>query len=314
LIRPAHFFQQLKKLDNEPGREDIVPALRLLVVGLIKKVLIADGLAALGDIAFRAANHPMQNVVFPTPLYLQGFYLYAFQIYADFSGYTDIARASAALLGFSLPENFQQPYLSNSLTMFWNRWHMSLTQWFRENLFFPLNRTLLKATQRRYPRLVQVGTTLITMSIIGLWHGAAWTYVAWGFWHGILLALEQQLGIRPTRAWQQVLQGCVTFHLVSLGWILFGSSSFQASVRFLEGLFSFQQMAWVPYYLPSILVTGCLLIAIDLAGRYVLADRSVVLKMSRPILLTAGILLFIFLVTLNTARGVEVRPFIYGQF
>jgi alginate O-acetyltransferase complex protein AlgI len=99
------------------------------------------------------------TAVFPAPIYIQGFYLYAFMIYADFSGYTDIARASAAFFGFNLPENFRQPYLSTTVTTFWNHWHMSLTQWFREYLFFPLSRKLLLVFQRKHAAAIQTFTT-----------------------------------------------------------------------------------------------------------------------------------------------------------
>jgi D-alanyl-lipoteichoic acid acyltransferase DltB (MBOAT superfamily) len=98
----------------------------------------------------------------------------------DFAGYTDLARGSALLLGFDLPLNFRQPYLAATLTDFWNRWHMSLTAWFREYLYFPLTRALLTLTRRRYATLVQAGANLLTMAVIGLWHGSTGTFLMWG--------------------------------------------------------------------------------------------------------------------------------------
>ncbi len=173
LVRPANFFSQLSQPATRMDRDRVTASLRLLILGLVKKILIADSLASMAMVAFRAASTPSHGELFPSPIYIQGFYLYAFQIYTDFSGYTDIARASAAFLGFNLPENFRQPYLSSTVTMFWNHWHMSLTQWFREYLFFPLSRKFLQVFKRQHALAIQTMTTLITMTLIGFWHGAA---------------------------------------------------------------------------------------------------------------------------------------------
>ncbi len=239
----------------------------LLILGLVKKILIADSLASLSAVAFRAAAAPAQAGLFPSPLYIQGFYLYAFQIYADFSGYTDLARASAAFLGFNLPENFQQPYLSATVTTFWNRWHMTLTQWFREYLFFPLSRKLLLKYSKKHAVAIQTFANLVTMILIGFWHGAAWIFVAWGIWHGLLLVIENILRLKPKLKTATIIRGVLTFHLVGIGWVLFGSLSFEAAWRFLIGLFSFTQMSWLPHYLPSILLTAGLVFGIDLLSR-----------------------------------------------
>ena len=314
LIRPARFLTQLQAEKSVFSRERFAPAMQLLLLGLFKKIIIADGLASLADTAFRAADFPSGYLSFPSPLYIQGFYLYAFQIYADFSGYTDIARASALLLGFDLPENFQQPYLSATLNTFWNRWHMSLTQWFREYMFFSLSRSLLNATRRAYPRGVQISVTLITMTVIGFWHGAAWTFIAWGFWHGMLLSIEQVSNLKPARPWGMFLLGVLTFHLVGLGWVLFRSSSFLSALHFLQGLFAFRQMNWLPVYLPPVLLTAALVFAIDLiqGGRLPAAANR--LGAWRPVLVIAVIVLLVSIMVINLAHGSDSRPFIYGQF
>jgi D-alanyl-lipoteichoic acid acyltransferase DltB (MBOAT superfamily) len=291
LIRPAAFFQQISQPAARPSAPRLREALGLLGLGLFKKIVIADSLASLAEVAFSAAATPA-GTTFPTPLYWQGFYLYAFHIYADFSGYTDLARASARLLGLDLPDNFQQPYLAPTLGAFWNRWHMSLTQWFREYLFFPLSRTLLNLTQRRFARAIQIAVNLITMTLIGLWHGAAWTFVAWGLWHGLLLSIERWLDIKPTRTWQKLLGALITFHCVGLGWVLFRADSFASAGRFLIGLVNGQQLLWFAHYGPLILVC---------------ADW-------RPIFLTAGLMMVLVLWILAAVRGVDAQPFIYGRF
>jgi len=188
---------------------------------------------------------------------------------------------------------------------------MSLTQWFREMLFFPLSRALLRATRRRFPRLVQVSVTLVTFLLIGLWHGAGWTFIAWGAWHGILLSLEHVLNIQPTRRLSDWLGGFVTFHLVGLGWVLFRSESFTAAGRFLQGMLAFQQMEWMGVFLPPVLAALGLSFALD-----VLATGLVRLPGGkfRHVLVVSSLVLLIGLALLDLARGGDVRPFIYGQF
>ncbi|MFC1878695.1 MBOAT family O-acyltransferase [Chloroflexota bacterium] len=314
LIRPQRFLAQLETGRGVFPRQQMAPALQLLLLGLFKKIVIADSLASLADVAFRAADFPGAGLSFPTPLYIQGFYLYAFQIYADFSGYTDIALASAGLLGFELPENFRQPYLAATVTDFWNRWHISLTQWFREYMFFPLSRSMLKATRRAYPRLVQISANLITMAVIGLWHGAAWSFIAWGAWHGILLSFERLLKYKPGPGWRAFLSGLLSFHLVGLGWVLFRSSSLAAAQRFLGGLFAFQQMDGLWSYLPPILLAAGLVFGIDLLASARLPLLAGRLKNWRATLSIAALVLLVGLSLLGLARGADARPFIYAQF
>jgi alginate O-acetyltransferase complex protein AlgI len=191
---------------------------------------------------------------------------------------------------------------------------MSLTQWFREYLYFPLSRSLLMKTGRRYPRLVQTTANLATMGLIGLWHGAAWTYIAWGLWHGMLLSLENISGLKPAARWKQVAMGVVTFHLVAVGWVLFRAESFQAAGRFLSGLLAFQQMAWLPYYLPSILLAGGLCFAIDWVSSGSLNIPARLRQAGQPVLTVAALVILVNLILLALAHGVTARPFIYGQF
>lgn len=313
LIRPKQFLDQVGRLPMKPDGGCIRSGVLRILLGLFKKVLIADSLASMADAAFRAASLT-NGGDFPTPLYIQGFYLYAIQIYADFSGYTDIALGSAKLLGIQLPENFQQPYLSTSLTTFWNRWHISLTQWFRENLYFPLVRAGLIKTGRKWPRVVQVGSNMLTMTLIGLWHGSNWTYVAWGAYHGLLLSLESLTGWRPKTAWQRSIGQFATFHLVAIGWILFRSPSFNAAGKFIGGLFSGDQMQWTRFYLWPVILPAILFLIIDWFQSGSVPHEERLLKRYRPvIIITAGFSL-LALALLSLARGDMTQPFIYGQF
>lgn len=314
LVRPSELQDQIEGRGSRVAPEEIKGALGLLLTGLVKKVLIADSLASLSEVAFRSSSLPATGWPFPSPLYWAGFYLYAIQIYADFSGYTDMARASARLLGFSLPENFRQPYLAGSIADFWTRWHMTLTRWFREYLFQPLSRALLVSTKRRSRKIVQVVANLTTMTLIGLWHGAAWTYVAWGFWHAVLVSIERIFNVRPGRGWRRWIQTILTFHLVGIGWVLFRAEDFASAARFLKGYFSFQQIAWYPRYILPVVLAGGLMISFDLfSGGFVRASVSS-RRFWRPVLIVASILVLVGLALLQTLRGVDPRPFIYGQF
>jgi alginate O-acetyltransferase complex protein AlgI len=312
-VRPAQFLRQVEAPPAVPGRAAGASALGLLVLGLFKKVLIADSLGALADVAFRAAGQPPGLWPFPAPLYWQGFYLYAFQIYADFSGYTDIARASAALLGFALPENFQQPYLARSPADFWNRWHMTLTHWFREYLFFPLSRAGLRLTGRRYALAVQTAANVATMLLIGLWHGATGNYLAWGLWHGTWLSVDRLLNLKPVRRWQNALLAVLNFHIIGVGWVVFRAGSLVAAMRFLAGLVSFSQLDWWRHYLPAVVVAGGLVLGLDWGAR-LWAAVPARLKAWQPAVVIAALVAVLGLMLIRAADGVEALPFIYGRF
>jgi alginate O-acetyltransferase complex protein AlgI len=314
LVQPFEFQHQIKTQTSRPSAVAVRNALALLLTGLTKKVLIADSLASLSDVAYRASALSSASGLFPSPLYWAGFYLYAIQIYADFSGYTDIARASANLLGFSLPENFRQPYFADSIADFWSRWHMTLTRWFREYLFQPLSRFLLISTKRRFRKGVQVLANLTTMTLIGLWHGAAWTYVAWGFWHGTLISIERFFNLRPRGRWSRWIRGILTFHLVGIGWVLFRAESFANAGRYIVGIFSLQQVVWLPRFLPPVLLAGALTLLIDLISANVVRPSRRSRRFWQPVLVTASLLALSGLALLQVLRGMAPRPFIYGQF
>lgn len=311
-VRPAEFLQQITDPPHSLSFSDIQASIRLLLLGLFKKVVIADSIAVLADVSFRAATRSQANL-FPMPLYLSGFYLYAIQIYADFSGYTDIARASAGLLGFALPLNFQRPYFASSPGEFWNRWHMTLTQWFREYLFFPLSRWGLRLTHRLHPRFIQIIATMTTMIFVGLWHGAAWTYLLWGAWHGLLLVFDRWINFKPKHTWQAIAATVVAFHLVGIGWIIFRSASLDDTWRFFVGLLSFQQIGWLPYYMTPVFFAGALILGIDWANRSA-PNHLARMEILRPILLITALVVILGLWIIQIAAQTNPSQFIYGSF
>jgi D-alanyl-lipoteichoic acid acyltransferase DltB (MBOAT superfamily) len=231
--RAERFTQDLQK-DFALTQEGTLLAGQRLVPGLFKKFVIADTLALI------ALNDALAAQVRTAGWMWIVVYAYAFQIYFDFSGYTDIAIGIARLVGIRLPENFAAPYTKPNLTQFWNSWHMTLTQWFRSYFFNPFNRWM-----RGYKSIPAWGMILTgqaaTMLLIGLWHGITPNFVLWGLWHGLGLFLHNRWSdLVRTRfpGWvqdprlQRVLQIggiLLTFHFVALGWVFFALSDLSLS-------------------------------------------------------------------------------------
>lgn len=215
--------------------------LQRLAWGLMKKFVLADSLALA---ALNAQNAGQVQVAGWGWVLL---YAYALQIYFDFSGYTDLALALGRLAGVQLPENFNQPYLKTNLTQFWNNWHMSLTQWFRAYVFNPLTRAL-RGTPAPVWGIILL-TQVVTMTLIGLWHGVTWNFVIWGLWHGLGLFVHNrwQEAFRvsvaswastPLRQNALSLAGfLLTFHYVALGWVWFVLPTPALALSFLGRLF-----------------------------------------------------------------------------
>ena len=228
----------------EGHAEHITEAGRRLAVGLFKKFVIADSLALF---ALNAANACQVSTTGWTWIML---YAYAFQIYFDFAGYTDIAIGMGCLLGIRLPENFIRPYLKPNLTQFWNNWHMTLTHWFRAYFFNPITRAM-RRTRRYQAWMIILFTQIITMVLIGLWHGVTWNFVLWGLWHALGLFLQNRYSewskprfaaLRENPAVDRVLNigGVIlTFNYVALGWVWFALPTVPESLQVFARLFAF---------------------------------------------------------------------------
>jgi alginate O-acetyltransferase complex protein AlgI len=202
-----------------------------LSIGLAKKLIIADQLATAVNPLF---SNYAQLDFFAAWIAVLG---YTYQLYFDFSGYTDIAIGIGYLLGFQLPQNFNAPYTARNITDFWQRWHITLSNWFRDYLFFPLSRALLKRNHSQNPDRVRTISHLTTMALIGLWHGANWTFVIWGVYHGIMLAIHSQTRAKHWRALSTWLSRALTFFCVVMGWVIFRSTSLDMAAHIYEALF-----------------------------------------------------------------------------
>lgn len=223
--------------------DDYLFAGRRLLVGLFKKFVVADALAAF------ALNPQLFPMIHSSGSFWLLLYAYAFQIYFDFSGYSDIAIGIAKLARIQLPENFNAPYLKSNLTVFWNNWHITLTQWFRAYFFNPMQRWL-RSNHANIPTwLLVLGLQLATMTLIGIWHGIALNFVLWGVWHAIGLFLHnrwRESAVPHIAAWATTpmrkniwtIAGIlVTFHYVVIGWVFFllPAEQIPSAIRLLVG-------------------------------------------------------------------------------
>ena len=206
-------------------------------------------------------------------------YFFAFQLYCDFSGYSDLAIGAAKVLGFDLMTNFRRPYLSASVREFWaERRHLSLAAWFRDYLYIPLGGS-------RVSRLRRYLNVMIVFLVSGLWHGANWTFVVWGGLHGFYLALERMFGIGKERAawagagaieWvRRIVSIVVTFHLVTLAWIFFRSPNIAAAFDYLRGIARFEDLAAVG---PIPFVAAAAVLALDIP-QYVTGRHTALMRL-----------------------------------
>ncbi len=241
--RIQHFQQELRVNENIHRNEMSEGAIRLLI-GIFKKFAIADTMAIL------ALNSSSMEVVNKTWFIWLSLYMYAFLIYFDFSGYTDIAIGLGILVGIKLPENFNNPYLKPNLKLFWDNWHMTLTQWFRTYYFNPVSRKMRRKWKEMSVGLMVFIMQVTTMLLIGLWHGVTWNFVLWGMWHGLGMFVfnrwnewfspkKEQINSKFIKKAIPVIGIAFTFHYVAFGWIWFAlptiPQSFDVFMRLFGG-------------------------------------------------------------------------------
>ncbi len=304
IVRARELLPQLKER-GDPRHIDAALAFRLIFGGLFKKVVISSFVAS--AIVDKVFANPGQHTNFEI---LFAIYGYAIQIYADFSGYTDIAIGCALLLGLRFPQNFDAPYAATSIQSFWRKWHMTLSSWLRDYLYIPLGGN--QGGERRMRR-----NLFLTMVIGGLWHGAAWTFVAWGAIHGSALIIERGWDARraartnaaPGRR-SAVLRWFVTFHVVCLGWVFFRAESFTKAGDLLWDLVT----VWgVGTLVKPMLV---FVVASMIAAQFVPADAAdraqALFARAGPAL--QGTFLAVGLLVIDALGPVGVAPFIYFQF
>ncbi len=302
--RARHLIPQIQTT-RIVNSQDFPEGCHLILLGLFKKVAIADTIAPQVDLIFTDPSTQSTSAL------IGGVYLFAIQIYGDFSGYSDIARGLSKLHGFDLMENFNQPYFARSITEFWRRWHISLSTWLRDYLYIPLGGNRC-GKRRMYLNL------MITMVLGGLWHGASWRFVAWGGLHGIFLAVHKMmLGHRTeketesfsARPFINMMKIIAVFHLVCLTWIYFRASSFSSALVYIQSIFTnLNSFSLLDLRLPLLAIaTVC---AIDIPC-YRAQSHTALMQFPAWIRVIIYVLMTMGIMLLGGTRDV---PFIYFQF
>jgi alginate O-acetyltransferase complex protein AlgI len=299
--RPEHVLPQLK-IARTFDAARTSRGLRLILLGLVKKMLIADNLAPLVNAAYGSYREHSGLALLLATLF------FSVQIYCDFSGYSDIAVGSSSILGIELMRNFDHPYASTSISEFWRRWHISLSSWFRDYLYLPLGGS-------REGRAKTLRNIFVVFGLSGLWHGANWTYVIWGLLHGTYLGVERAIRARAERfglpKTPSLLAGFTTFALATIAWVFFRASNLAAAIGILKRIalgragkdLDLLECSAALVLSSAILIGGLVLNRARASAR--LADLSTPLRWSIYLLLVASLVLF------GSSEGGQ---FIYFQF
>jgi len=291
----------------KPNREQIKQGVTLIIIGLFRKVMI-------GDTAGRYVDNIFGNLeIYKSIEILAALVLFSIQIYADFSGYSHIARGTAKLMGVELMKNFEQPYLSKNITEFWRRWHISLSSWLKDYIYISLGGNR-KGELRTYTNL------MITMLLGGLWHGASWNFVIWGGIHGLYLSIHKMIAGRKKIITDNiskltginVLNIFISYVLVTFTWIFFRSTSWETTKLFFNKMIFWETSEYTFLFVTVAASYLVITLMFDLL-EYVTNSHSYILQIrSRGIKI--GILSALLLVTLIYMFQSEPLPFIYFQF
>ena len=295
-----------RKLTLEMAREGAL----LIAMGLAKKIVLADNMALVANSVFyRFEDGTAAGVTGPEALV--GLYAFALQIYGDFAGYSAIARGLSKFFGYDLVVNFDLPYFAQSPSDFWKRWHISLSSWLRDYLYIPLG-------GNRHGVVKQYRNLILTMLLGGLWHGASWTFVAWGLYHGVLLAVFRVLGISDEvrgagagATARRVLRVVVMFHLTCLGWLLFRAATFRAAAAMLARIVT--DFHVTPKTVSGLLYLALLAAPLTFLDWWLRGERRLgnVLERGLPVRAAAYAYLVTVMLIFHAGQPVE---FIYFQF
>ncbi len=306
IVRASDFLKQIP-IRPVLTKKEIGYALFLIMAGLLKKAVIADYISI--NFVDRVFSWPTR---FTGVENLMAVYGYVLQIYCDFSGYSDMAIGLALMLGYRLTINFNAPYKSSTITEFWRRWHISLSSWLRDYLYISLGGNR-KGNTRTYINL------MLTMLLGGLWHGAAWRFVFWGFIHGFSLAIERVFHIpekMKKQPWYIKLIGIVvTFHIWAFSMIFFRAQSFQSAMDILTQIFTyFHPEVFSQFIFAYPIVVG--LFVIGMISHFIPAafEEKLQIFLAKSPTYVQGFLLAIIIWIVVQFQSADIQPFIYFQF
>ena len=307
IIRFNEIAAQLINRQHQDTIDDKLSGFFRFIIGLAKKVLIADTLGSVADGIFDLAPESLNMAT----AWL-GIIAYAFQIYFDFSGYSDMAIGIARMMGFRFPENFNFPYISQSITEFWRRWHITLGNWMRDYLYIPLGGNRV-STNRMYLNL------WIVFLLSGLWHGAAWTFIIWGAFHGLFLILDRLFLLKLLKKWGKFPAILLTYFIVLIGWVFFKANDFPHALGYIQQLFSFNLGGLIYYTSNKFWFFLVIAFCFSFIGIFPkVEDRVVVFFDNTTTLwllnLKVVITLFLGSYCLLEVMASDFNPFIYFQF
>ncbi len=285
--------------------DDFSDGISRFMVGLGKKVLLANSIGVVWE---QVCGLGIENL--PVLSAWIGIAAYSFQIYFDFSGYSDMAIGLGRMFGFHFLENFNYPYMSKSITEFWRRWHISLGTWFREYVYIPLggNRKGMKR---------QILNLAIVWMLTGIWHGASWNFLLWGVYYGIILILEKLFLLRWMEKWPRVFRHVYAIFLIAIGWVLFALTDLGQVGAYLSAMFGANGMGWAngaTWYLlgsNALLLVILILASTDLPKRIALyLEKNTFV---RVVLKNAAIVAVFLLAVVYLVNG-AYNPFLYFRF
>jgi alginate O-acetyltransferase complex protein AlgI len=305
IVKYHDIAEQLDKRDVTFDK--VAYGIKRFIIGLAKKVLLANTLGLVADKVFAQAPD-----AFGTPIAWLGAVAYSFQLFYDFSGYSDMAIGLGAIFGFKFLENFNYPYISKSITEFWRRWHISLSTWFKEYVYIPLGGNRV-ATWRMYLNLV------VVFLATGFWHGAAWNFIFWGLWHGMFIVFEKATGWHKAdgKWWIAALQHCYAVLAFVIGWVMFRADTMTYAMGYIKNMFGLVSHSAIQYSLAyyvsnldMLAFVVAVLCAMPLFGNMLnIAYRH---KIARSLV---NIWLIILLVLATSAIASSTyNPFIYFRF
>ena len=295
--RANNLLNQIKE-GRKPNKEAFLSGMQIIVIGLFKKMVIADQINVFVSDVYNTPS------AFSSLTILLAIISYSIQIYMDFSGYSDIAIGCAKCLGFEFKRNFNLPYISQSISEFWNRWHISLSSWFKDYVYIPLGGNR-KGKYRQYLNLI------IVMSLSGLWHGASWNFVIWGLLNGIIMVIEKYFkkdrfkNFKPYRV-------LITFLLISLTWVFFKADTFTKAIEILSCLFSLQTGINQPYLYSFI---GIIIVLTSIILVYKKDSKRNAYYPIQNLNTIKGLTIYFILIGLLICLAyTNTSPFVYFQF
>ena len=306
IVKYHDVAEQIDSREVNFGKVDL--GVKRFIIGLSKKMLIANTMGAIADKIF------IQNPDTFSPLIAWiGSIAYSFQLYFDFSGYSDMAIGLGLIFGFKFLENFNYPYISKSITEFWRRWHISLSTWFKEYVYIPLG-------GNRKGKIKTLRNLGIVFLLTGIWHGAAWNFVVWGIWHGFFIIIEKIINIKEfeqkhTQKWVRFLQHIYCIFAFLIGWVMFRSETMSYAWQYIKNMFGLVRVHDISYgmgyYIDNfeIIIFVCaILCSMPLFNKMLEVEN----KFGRTLINIW--LLILFILSAATIASSTYNPFIYFRF